>query len=331
MRILRPFGVVVGVAVVLWLLRQVGLASVKETLQLLGWGYLIVLTYPLTWILINTLGWRWAIPPNREPPPLWSLMKIRIAGEAYNSMLPSGYVGGEPLKAKLLARWIPPHEAASSVLIAKAAQSIGLVFFIGVGLTFGHSAQGSSWRNPKTLWALGLLALGIFLFTLLLAQKTFSRVGRWLHRLTGHPWLQAQEERLLALDNSLGAFYRSERKRFLASIACHLFGWLVGALEIAVIFLLLGRAISWRAAWFMGAMGQMGSVLGLFIPAGLGFYEAGHTMAAVVLGLPPSFGLSISLIRRIREIFWDALGVGLYVKLTTGAGLGAPGKKTGTS
>src|SRR6185437_13930522 len=173
-------------------------------------------------------------------------------------------------------------------LIAKSAQSIALVLFVGLGLTIGKVEGPSPLRQPAALAAIGCLSAGVFIFTWLLARRSFSRSGRWLHRVTKIRWLQAQEEKLIALDESLGVFYRQGKKRFLVSIAWHAAGWLAGALEVAFIFYLIGHAVTWRQAWFIGAMAQLASVIGLLVPAGVGLYEGGHYLAASLLGLSPA-------------------------------------------
>jgi glycosyltransferase 2 family protein len=313
MRVIRILGVVIGVVIVAVLIREVGWANIQHTLGMLGWGYAIVLTYPISWILLNTTGWRMALHAQYARIPIVQLAQIRLAGETFNSLLPSGYVGGEPLKAKLLSRSIPTQEATSSVLIAKAAQSVGLVLFVSLGLTLGgNKSQTSMLHHPKTLWALAMLTIGIFLFTLLLTRRSFSRIGKWLHELTGHPWLQKQEGWLVSLDDSIGAFYREGKIRFLASVLWHGGGWIAGALEVAVIFYMIGHAVTLREAWFIGAMAQLAAVIGLFSPAGVGLYEGGHYLAASILGLPPALGVSVALIRRVRELFWDCVGLWLF-------------------
>ena len=254
MRILRVIGVLIGLSIVCLLIRQVGWEPLRHSLEMLGWGYLLVLIYPLSWILLNTTAWRWAMHPQFASTPLWRLAAIRVAGETFNSLLPSGYVGGEPLKAKLLSQMIPLREAASSVLIAKSSQSIALVLFVVLGFTMGRTTGPSPLSQPATLIAMGTLAAGIFIFTLLLTRRSFSRIGHWLHRLTGHPWLQKQENNLVALDDSIGVFYREGKIRFFVSVLWHVAGWLAGALEVALIFYLLGNPIDWHQAWFIGAM-----------------------------------------------------------------------------
>jgi uncharacterized protein (TIRG00374 family) len=309
MKVLRILGVLLGVALLALLIHHVGWVSVRESLLLLKWGYAIVLIYPLTWQFLNTTGWRYALHPSAGKVPLITMLKVRLAGETFNSLLPSGYVGGEPIKAKLLSTWVPLREAVSSVLIAKAAQSIGLLLFIGLGLVIGVP-PGHVEGQHKAWIALGVLSGGVLIFVWLLGHQSFSRIARALHRFTRLPFLLKAEPRLLALDDSLGKFYRDCKARFVASGMWHGFGWIAGMFELVLIFALMGHPINWRQAWFMGALAQLGSVIGLISPAGLGFYEGGHYMAAVVLGLPPSLGISASLIRRVREVFWN--GFGLY-------------------
>jgi uncharacterized protein (TIRG00374 family) len=317
MKIIRLLGIVIGAVIVTVLVREVGWSKIEHSLGMLGWGYAVVLVYPVSWILLNTAGWRMALHSQYASIRLSKLAQIRLAGETFNSMLPSGYVGGEPLKAKLLSRWIPLPEAASSVLIAKAAQSVGLVLFVGLGLIFGgNKKQQSILHHPATLLSLVLLTTGIAIFILLLTRRSFSRAGRWLHQLTGHPWLQKQEAKLVALDDSIGAFYREGKGRFLGSVFWHIAGWLAGALEVAVIFFLIGHRIHWREAWFIGAMAQLAAVVGLFAPGGVGLYEGGHYLAASMLGLSPVLGVTVALIRRVREIFWDCIGLWLFWRLS---------------
>jgi uncharacterized protein (TIRG00374 family) len=309
MKILRFLGILLGAFLVVVLVREVGWTPIHATLTVLGWKYLIVLAYPITWLLLNTFGWRSALHSGSAPIPFRKLIEVRLAGETFNSLLPSSYLGGEPIKAKLLSTWVPLRESTSSVLIAKSAQSIGLLLYIGLGLTLGLPPTATAGLKGKAWVAFGLLAGGVIIFTCLLGHQSFSRLGRALHRFTKNHWLQAQEARLIALDESLGRFYRECKGRFMASIAWHGGGWIVGMFELVVIFALMGHPISWRQAWFMGALAQLGMVIGLISPGGVGFYEGGHYLAAVLLGLPPSLGLSASLIRRVREIFWDVVGL----------------------
>lgn len=317
MRILRFAGVLIGLTIMTILIRQVGWKEIQQSLGMLGWGYAVIILYPITWILLNTEGWRMGLHrPFAKKLSLFAMAQIRTAGETFNSLLPSGYVGGEPLKAHLLSRRIPLSEATSSVLIAKAAQSVALVIFVGFGLVLGGHGSRSLLKKPGELIALGVLSFAIGLFVVLLAKGSFAKFGRWLHRHTKRPFLLKLEPLLLELDHSIGAFYREGKRRFLASILWHLAGWVVGAMEVFIIFYMIGKPITPLEAWFVGALAQLAAVIGLLAPMGIGLYEGGHYLAASALGLPPALGVSVALIRRVRELFWNIVGLWIYWRIS---------------
>ncbi len=60
LRILRIAGIIIGVCIVTYLIREVGWEQIHRSLAMIGWGYAIVITYPLIWIILNTAGWRFA-------------------------------------------------------------------------------------------------------------------------------------------------------------------------------------------------------------------------------------------------------------------------------
>ncbi len=137
-----------------------------------------------------------------------------------------------------------------------------------------------------------------------------------MHRLTRHGWFKRHEQRLLSLDESLRQFFRHEKKQFAKSLFWHGAGWFVSAMEVPLILYLLGHPISWQDGCFMAAMAQLGSSVAVAIPEGIGFYEGGHYLAATLLGLPPSLGLSVGLIRRVRELFWHGVGMLMFWHLS---------------
>jgi len=320
LKILRWAGLLIGVTIIAVLIRQVGWTEIRHSLTLLGWGYGVVLVYPILWLLANTQGWAVVVRGHRHRVPFSSLFKIRLAGESFNALLPSGYVGGEPLKAKLLSSSLPLRDAASSVIAAKAAQSVGLVLFIGLGLTWGGRMDQPGMISPAIQYgALAFLSVGVVVFITLLSRRTFSRIAGRLHGWTGHPWLARLEPKLRALDDSLGRFYREGKAAFFQSFFWHGLGWLLGALELSVIFYLIGHPITFWEAWFMGALAQLAAVIGLFAPAGVGMYEGGHYLAAQMLGLPPALGITAALIRRVRELGWNAAGLYFFWALSKSA------------
>jgi uncharacterized membrane protein YbhN (UPF0104 family) len=244
------------------------------------------------------------------------LFEIRLVGETFNALLPSGYIGGEPLKIKFLRTDMSFHEASSGVLVAKVAQSLSLVAYLIAGLTLTRIAGRSLLFNRGVLISVSLLALGIMIFAYLVARGSFSQASGLMHRWTRFAWFKRQEPRFLALDQSLRDFFQHERKQFVKSLLWHGGGWFVSAMEVPLILYLLDHPFSIREGLFMAAMAQLGSSVAVAIPEGVGFYEGGHYLAAALLGLPPFLGLSVGLIRRVRELSWHAVGLGMFWHLS---------------
>src|SRR5258706_7132848 len=133
MKYLRVLGILIGLSMLGYLVQKVGFTTIRQSLGWLGWRYIFVLASALAWDWVNTIGFQKAFGKRKLKISFARLFEIRIVGETFNALLPSGYVGGEPLKAKYLARDMPLHEAASSVLVAKLAQSLALVIYLVLG------------------------------------------------------------------------------------------------------------------------------------------------------------------------------------------------------
>src|SRR5262245_19599564 len=76
--------VVGGLAVLAYLLADTGLAAIAHSFRALSWRLLVVLVFPCTLIkLFDTLGWQCTFVGRRVP--LWTLVQVRLAGQAINT------------------------------------------------------------------------------------------------------------------------------------------------------------------------------------------------------------------------------------------------------
>ena len=97
--------------------------------------------------------------------------------------------------------------------------------------------------------------------------------------------------------------------RAAASLGCFVAGWAVGAAEIYLILRWVGGAVDWQTALAL----ETGSVLidGIlfFVPAKVGTQEGGKVVLFAALGLNPARGLTVGVVRRIRELTYAGLGL----------------------
>ena len=93
------------------------------------------------------------------------------------------------------------------------------------------------------------------------------------------------------------------------SLFFFLLGWLVHALEVCLIFWLLGHPIGFGTALCLDALSQLVAGLGFMIPASLGVQDGGNILLALGFNLGSTLGAGFSILRRFREVFWLLLGL----------------------
>jgi len=84
--------------------------------------------------------------------------------------------------------------------------------------------------------------------------------------------------------------------------------------EVFVVLRLLVPDITLTETFLLESAGRFVTVAFKFVPYRLGIDEAGSGAVAAVLGLPPVTGVTLALVRRIRIIVLNAVGLVLLIK-----------------
>lgn len=282
-----------------------------EAIVQLGWLGLLVLPLAFAWLVPNAIAWEYSFTAPGSGVPFHRLMLVRLAGESLNDLLPSSNLGGEPVKVLLLRPQVALPEALSSVMVAKTTQTLSILIFILGGLA------AAAWRAPLppevVVTAGGVLAMlggGSVVLVFGAHSGLLGRFARYgVLRFPKADWLIGLSNQATELDGCLSGFYATEKRRFAASTLWHLIGLIAGSAEVYFIARLLGLPMTFSGALTMEVVTTLFAVGGFFIPGSIGAFEFGHFTAAAMLGLPPSSGVLMSLIRRVREIFWLLAGL----------------------
>ena len=126
--------------------------------------------------------------------------------------------------------------------------------------------------------------------------------------------LLAKERELAGLDACLSAFYREHPGAGFCSLVLFFCGWLLQAVEVCLIFWLLGHPIGLGTALCLDALSQLVAGLGFMIPASLGVQDGGNVLLCLGFNLGATFGAGFSILRRFREAFWLLLGLLVAVR-----------------
>jgi glycosyltransferase 2 family protein len=306
MRYLRVALSVAGVILLGVLVAENDPATILASIRGLSWRLPLLLVFPATLVaFLDAVGWRYAFARDRVG--LGSLFWTRAAGEAFNMITPTAAMGGEAIKVWMLRGRAPVDESLASVIVAKTTITVGqgLLLLLGVVVAW-HLPNPDSRLLVAMQWLLVLEILALAAFVALQTRGILGWGGRMLERVG----LLARRGAVLGrADNALGRFYRDHRGRFVVSVGCHFAAWLLGAVETYLILLFLGTPVSPLTAVVIEAFGTGIRFATFFIPAGLGTYEGGNAAIFVALGLSSTLGVAFSLVRRIREATWVALGL----------------------
>jgi glycosyltransferase 2 family protein len=313
---------VLGVALLGLLVAQNDPAAVLGSIADLSWRLGIILCFPVVLVTIfDTLGWRYAF--LREDVAFRVLFASRLAGEAFNLTTPAA-VGGEAVKAWLLRGQAPLDASVASVIVAKTTIMIAQGFFLLLGIVMAwRTILSGSLLLYGMLWLLSLEAIALALFMLVQTRGMLGWAGRLLDRL-GVPATRGRST-LGRVDNALGQFYRTAPRRLALSVAFHFGAWLLGSLETWLILWFLGTEVSLATATVIEAFGTAIKVATFLIPASLGVLEGGFLATFVALGLSPTTAISFSLVRRVREVVWIAIGLIVFAVMRPRAAVGGVG------
>ncbi len=304
-----------GCGLLVWAINSVDTEKAIQLLFDLGWGFFAILAiYSLiTWV--DTLSWKYNFHPNSLKSfsnlKLWT---IRQVGEAYNTITPLGTLGGEPVKAHLLKKHcdISLKQTLSSLIIARTTFLVALILFCipGVFLILDSTSIPSDFKTVSLL-GLASFTVMISLFFIFQLTGTLGNLSQWFAPKTNNQKIKSFLKKLVELDKLFSVYYRNFPKRIITSILLALLGWIIGLVEVYLIFYFLGFSPSFTDIWIIEAMAQLVKAGSFFIPFSIGALEGGMILIFSALGYPGSLGLAASIIGRVKQLTWVAFGLTL--------------------
>lgn len=298
----------VGLALLGWILAQADIAKLGAALAQVGWGALAVLVVYALSFLADTVVWLLTIRSFRIDLQHFGVaFRLRMVGEFFNVVTPLGGLGGEPVKAMLLKNryGVALREGTASVILYRTVTVLVLVVFLGCGLglamqdpAFPAAYQGAAFAG------LVALTVGIGLFFLIQRYQLFSLTGGWLGSKSFGQALNRVLHHIQDIDERLLSFYTQDRGRLVTAFGFAALGWSIGILEIYVAMLFLGQPITLWEAWIIEAAAQLVRAGTFFIPASLGAQDGALMIVASAMTGQPTTGLALAVVRRLREIIW---------------------------
>jgi uncharacterized membrane protein YbhN (UPF0104 family) len=300
--------VVSGLALLAYLLADIGLAAVAQSFRVLSWRLLIVLVFPCVLIkLFDTLAWQPTFVGTRVP--LWTLARVRLAGQAVNTTTPTGTLGGDAVKIWMLRDRVRPSVSLASLIVSKTTMVASQGIFLAIGVLVARHILGIGTPLVRGMeWLLLLEVVAVVGFVVVQLAGVLGRGHRILQRV-GIGMGQTVGEAARGADRALTTLYRGHPGRVAQSVTWSVLGWFASAAETWLILYLLGSTVSPSGALTIEAFSVGVRFATFFVPTQIGVAEAGSVAACAALGLGADIGLSLSLVRRVREAAWAGIGL----------------------
>jgi putative membrane protein len=243
-----------------------------------------------------------AVIPGHPRPSFWPLLWMRLICESVNSLLPVAQVGGELVRARLLAATgrPAPLTGASVVVDFSIGMMAQLVFTLAgvLALPLLVGATGTVWTI-----ALGLLAAAAVLALFVFSQHRgmFGFGADVVARVVRSDVWRRVAGNARRLDRAVRGLY-GRRRLVRDCFGWRLLAWFLGVGETWLAFHFMGHPVGWLEAVAVESLGFAVRSLGFAVPGAIGVLEGGFVLIGILLGIDPSAALTVALVKRLREV-----------------------------
>jgi uncharacterized protein (TIRG00374 family) len=315
-QIISIVAICVGISLFVVTLLFIDLDETVASAKRLGLALPLVLLPSAVWQALRTWGWAISFPEDSRPP-FTRLFRVRLAADAISFFTIRG-VAGEPLKVLLLLDRSAPQVTTASIALERLAVAIISIAVAGL-VSFFAVTRLTLPRAWDTVFGMLMViaVLLIPLLTFIARRRTGDYLGRMVAAFDRRRGRRLGTRRvvkfILDVEDVLLDLVRGDRRRLITLIWLPVVCYGVMALEVWTVFFAIGEPIGLMDVLTIETFARLGSVAAAAIPANLGALEASNAAVVTMLGL--SGGGSLALARRIRVLFWAAVGLALYPKL----------------
>jgi len=294
-----------------WALRGVELAEIGRVLSQISGGQIItLLVVNGAIVLLMSLRWWLILRAQGFLLPILRIVRYRLAAFGVSYFTPGPHFGGEPLQVVLLRQEhsLESSSAVVSVTLDKVLDLLSNFGFlsIGIAIVLRNGLIGSELLiGVQTISAVLLVLPLLYLLALL---RGWAFVTYLLAKVK-------QNWAMLAKDGEaqLIILLRDKRKLVVQSLMVSALLWIALLFEY------------WLALRYLGLNLGLVQLLAIVVaarlamlaptPGALGALEAAQVVAMQSQGFDPSYGLSLSLLIRARDILFGGLGLWLGGRL----------------
>lgn len=296
-----------------YVLYNVGIKTLGETLSRVGWGFLIIIALNGVRHVLRAAAMYLIVPPQHRLFKFQQVLAARLGGEAVSFVTFTGPFLGEATKAALLKGDIPLSKSSAAIIVDNLLYYISVIMLVlgGVGamaLAFHNDASMN-----KALIVVSMLSVLAFIALLLMLWYRFKPVGFVIRRLMKYDvlpkFLDRKKEGIFDLEETVYEFYLHHKATFFAVFGINFLAHAMSVLEVFIALKLLGFTSTVTIAFIIESLTKVINLTFSFIPGAVGVYEGGNGVILKTLGYATATGVALALVRRGAILFWTLVGI----------------------
>lgn len=321
---------IIGAALLVFTIRRVGWAEVVSGVTSVGWWFILVVILGATRMACRSRAWMACAndpgsgPARRSPgeggtrePEAGTLsfgaaFSAMLAADALGNLTPLGLLASEPTKIMMTRARITTVTSVASVTIENAfyTASVAMVLLAGTWFFFQRAEVPPVLEQLAEVIVVAILVAAVVgLWAARSQPAVLSRFAPLIMRLAGRASVPADAFREVE-----ARIYGVLRWPFLrlAQVASWEVAFHIAAVaEVWLVLRLLPAASGATLvdAFLLESAGRFVTIAFKFIPYRLGIDEAGSGAVAQVIGIGPAAGVTLALVRRLRILVLNAVGL----------------------
>ena len=308
-RILRFAGILFGVALLACLVRRTGLHIIVQQAKAVGWGMALIIALGGISHLIRTWSWRLTFLCDLSQLSFGRAFALRLVSDGIGKLGLAGQVVGESTRVSLLGSSVPVANSVSSVTLDRGLYLLTAAIVSVAGLISALLRVSLSERWRLYLAFLTSVLLLLLVATVVAMQRRWPVLSRCAGIIARLPccrtWVIGKQSVIRSAENNLHQFCHDAPRLFWGSLSLNFACHCLAILEVYLVLHFMRVPVSLGQALILEALTKLINVIGIFNPGNVGTYEGGNMILAKLIGTCSATGLTLSLCRRARSLFWS--------------------------
>ncbi len=317
LRLLAALGSVALLGYLVW---HSGPSALWQNLVRLGWGFAVVIALAGISHLLRTWAWQLTLGKHQHKISFPNLVGLRLGAEAAGQLGILGQTFGDSVRVSQLSRRVQMTHCVASVTLDRGLYLVTGIIVTIAGLSAALPLLSRSYALHLYAGLFIVASIAFLIFALLAMRKRSPLLSQGA-RLAGRipplkNWIEQRLDAIKSLENALFDFHHTTPRLFWGSFSLNLVAHCLAILEVCLVLLLLGARIGVVGALIIEALTKLVNAVGSLNPGNIGTYETGNMLIVKIFGITNAAGLALAMARRLRALFWTAVGCIWLVLLT---------------